>query len=65
MNPYLKRFITLLESIFEIDKSDLDFGIYRILNVRKKEIENFFKETLPKEITKTLVPFAQGNNDEI
>lgn len=65
MNPYLKRFITLLESIFEIDKSDLDFGIYRILNVRKKEIENFFKETLPKEITKTLVPFAQGNKEEI
>lgn len=65
MNPYLKRFITLLESIFEIDKSDLDFGIYRILNVRKKEIENFFKETLPKEITKTLAPFAQGNKDEI
>ncbi|MBO5272694.1 MAG: site-specific DNA-methyltransferase [Muribaculaceae bacterium] len=65
MNPYIKRFITLLESIFEIDKSDLDFGIYRILNVRKKEIENFFKETLPKEITATLAPFAQGNKDEI
>lgn len=65
MNPYLKRFITLLESIFEIDKSDLDFGIYRILNVRKKEIKKFFKETLPKEITKTLAPFAQGDKKDI
>ena len=41
MSEQLDRFISLLKGIFELDKSDLDFGIYRIMNIRKKEIEKF------------------------
>lgn len=40
-NERLNRFTTLLKQIFELDKSDLDFGIYRVMNLRKTEIENF------------------------
>lgn len=58
MNDRQQRFINLLNSIFELDKSDLDFGIYRIMNIRRAEIEKFFKEGLPKKITETLAPFA-------
>ena len=29
MNERLDRFTKLLKEIFELDKSDLDFGIYR------------------------------------
>ena len=32
MNERMIRFIELLNQMFELDKSDLDFGIYRILN---------------------------------
>ena len=38
MNEYQKRFVALLKTIFELDKSDLDFGIYRIINIRQREI---------------------------
>ena len=31
MNERLNRFISLLKQIFELDKSDLDFGIYRVM----------------------------------
>ena len=31
----LERFTKLLREIFELDKSDLDFGIYRVMNLRK------------------------------
>ena len=36
-NERLNRFINLLKGIFELDKSDLDFGIYRIMNIRKEK----------------------------
>ena len=31
MNERLDRFTKLLKEIFELDKSDLDFGIYRVM----------------------------------
>lgn len=65
MNERMIRFIELLNQMFELDKSDLDFGIYRILNIRRKEIQKFFTEGLPKQIRETLEPFAQGNKDEL
>ena len=36
-NEKLNRFISLLEEIFELDKADLDFGIYRIMNIRDRK----------------------------
>ena len=58
MSEQLERFITLLKGIFELDKSDLDFGIYRIMNIRKKEIEKFLTEGLPQKVQDALKPFA-------
>jgi len=57
-NEKLSRFISLLESIFEIDKADLDFGIYRIINIRKDKITQFLSDGLPKKVHEALVPFA-------
>ena len=57
-NEKLDRFISLLEGIFELDKADLDFGIYRILNIRKDEITKFLSDTLPKKVREALTPFA-------
>lgn len=65
MNERMERFIALLNQMFEMDKSDLDFGIYRILNIRRAEIQKFFNEGLPKQIKETLAPFTQGNKDEL
>ena len=45
MNERLNRFISLLKQIFELDKSDLDFGIYRVMNLRKAQIEEFLTES--------------------
>ncbi len=65
MNDRQTRFIKLLEEIFEIDKSDLDFGIYRILNIKRAEITKFFREQLPKLIEHELKPFASAGNNEV
>lgn len=65
MNEYQKRFIALLKTIFELDKSDLDFGIYRIINIRQREITDYFENRLPKKITEILEPFALAGKDSI
>lgn len=56
MNERLNRFISLLKQIFELDKSDLDFGIYRVMNLRKAQIEEFLTERLPQMVRKHLLP---------
>lgn len=65
MNEYQKRFITLLKTIFELDKSDLDFGIYRIINIRQREITDYFENRLPTKITEILAPFASAGKESI
>ena len=59
MSERLDRFVSLMKGIFELDKSDLDFGIYRIMNIRKQEIEKFLSEGLPQKVQETLAPFAR------
>jgi len=60
----LNHFICLLEEIFELNKADLDFGIYRIMNIRRDEITQFLSEGLPRKVKETLAPFA-GDTGEI
>ncbi|MCX8028766.1 MAG: hypothetical protein N2712_02100 [Brevinematales bacterium] len=42
----IQKFQSLLENIFQFDSSDLDFGIYRILNYKREQIEKFIDEDL-------------------
>lgn len=49
MNDSRARFLDLMKrEILKLDLADLDFGIYRILNYRRAEIEKFFDEELPE-----------------
>ncbi|MBP6059315.1 MAG: site-specific DNA-methyltransferase [Candidatus Saccharicenans sp.] len=42
----LEKFQSLLENLFQFEASDLDFGIYRILNYKRSKIETFIREDL-------------------
>ena len=44
----------VLREIFEIDKADLDFGIYRIMNQKRNDINKFIEKQLPKDIKEIL-----------
>lgn len=39
-----------LREIFQIDKPDLDFGIYRIINQRAEQIDDYLKNTLRQKV---------------
>lgn len=40
------RLQKLLKELFQFDNADLDFGIYRIMNKKREEIENFINHDL-------------------
>src|SRR4051794_40972990 len=41
-----QRLRELLRELFQYDRGDLDFGIYRVLNQRRDEIDRFLNEDL-------------------
>ena len=40
-NPKFQELVAKLREIFQIDRPELDFGIYRILNARAGEINDY------------------------
>lgn len=54
MDNNKKRLIKLLIDIFQFENEDLDFGIYKILNYKKKEITQFIEKDLVEKINEEL-----------
>jgi len=50
MDQYRDKFQRLLREVFQFDCSDLDFGIYRIMNYKWDVIEKFISTDPPKAI---------------
>lgn len=50
MTTSLEHLQTLLRDLFQFDLSDLDFGIYRLLRLKRAEIEAFLTEQLPQQV---------------
>lgn len=40
----------LLRELFQLNNTDLDFGIYRIMNIKSKEVENFINKDLDEKV---------------
>jgi adenine-specific DNA-methyltransferase len=55
---------SLLRGLFQLDtSSDLDFGIYRIMNYKKEDIEEFIEKDLIEEIEKQFKQFKICNGE--
>lgn len=55
----------LLNNMFELNKADLDFGIYRIMNQKRKQVNEFVDKQLPDDIKKTLSETQTSDKTEI
>ncbi|WP_456391261.1 site-specific DNA-methyltransferase [Hydrogenimonas sp.] len=62
MTQKQKKLIDLLREMFQLDQSDLDFGIYRIMNAKAKEIEEFLQNDLMDSIKEA---FADSSNAKL
>ncbi|CAO3409310.1 site-specific DNA-methyltransferase [Azospirillum largimobile] len=55
--PVSKSLTTLLDKLremFQLDRGDLDFGIYRIMNFRRAEIDAYLARELPAQVREVL-----------
>ncbi len=54
MNESLQKLQDLLQKLFRADAADLDFGIYRIINYRRGQLQKFIDEELPAIVQNAL-----------
>ncbi|MCZ8169767.1 MAG: DNA methyltransferase [Flavobacterium sp.] len=64
MNNY-NQLKEVLNDIFELNKADLDFGIYRIMNQKRKQVNEFIEKQLPEDIKKALSETQSSDKTEI
>ena len=50
----LERLRTLLREMFQLDRGDLDFGLYRIMNLKSAEIASFLDNDLLPQVKEKL-----------
>jgi len=53
-NPKFQELLAKLREIFQIDRPELDFGIYRILNARAGEINDYLQNRLAEKVQAAL-----------
>lgn len=53
-SPAQLQFQSLLRDLFQFDSAELDFGVYRIMNHKRKVLDDFIVNRLPEEIKNTL-----------
>lgn len=53
-NAKLLELVTKLREIFQIDRPELDFGVYRILNARADEINDYLEHRLAEKVQEAL-----------
>ena len=51
MQKQFDKFMDILKEMFQMDQAELDFGIYRIMNAKRAEIEKFLKEDLLPQVS--------------
>ena len=59
------RLQSLLAELFQLDRADLDFGIYRIMNLRRDEITRFLREELLPQVRTALAGYQPAERAEL
>jgi adenine specific DNA methylase Mod len=61
-NTALDELKSFLSKLFQFESEDLDFGIYRILHIKKKEIARFIDDLLTTEVKKQLKLLSESDS---
>ena len=62
---YYESFIKKLQEIFMMDHAELDFGIYRIMNQKRADINHFLKFELLPQVKTALADAPDGSENEV
>lgn len=56
-----RELVGKLDEIFQTNRGDLDFGVYRILNVKREEVMRFLNRDLLPQVREVLRRFSYGH----
>ncbi|MCI7015512.1 MAG: site-specific DNA-methyltransferase [Prevotella sp.] len=62
---YYESFIKKLQEIFMMDHAELDFGIYRIMNQKRADINHFLKFELLPQVQTALADAPEDSENEV
>lgn len=65
MTSKFQDLITKLKEIFQLDKPELDFGIYRIMHMRAKEISEFLNKQLEQKVKEALTEKSEAEKRDL
>ncbi|MFQ3580826.1 MAG: DNA methyltransferase [Chloracidobacterium sp.] len=65
MSPKLEKLKSLLAELFQLDQSELDFGMYRIMNAKRDEITRFLDHDLLPQVRQALGQYEQDSRAAI
>lgn len=54
MATQFEKFISTMENVLMLDQADLDFGIYRIMNQKRAQIEEYLHKDLRKQVAEAI-----------
>lgn len=63
--PKFRELRSKLWELFQVDRQDLDFGIYRVLNLRRAEIAGFLENDLLGQVRGALGALDQAGRKEL
>ena len=61
-SPNYDKLKNVLKEVFQLDQADLDFGIYRIMNQKRDDINDFLDNRLLPQVKEILVSSGDGSN---
>lgn len=64
-NTPLEQLKAFLNQLFQFDSQDLDFGVYKILHYKKKEIANFIDQLLVEKVKEQLQTLSTDESKQI
>ena len=63
--PKFQELVAKLREIFQIDRPELDFGIYRILNARAGEINDYLQNRLAEKVQAALSSGSEAQREQV
>ncbi|RMH57140.1 MAG: site-specific DNA-methyltransferase, partial [Candidatus Hydrogenedentota bacterium] len=64
-NPRFEKLKGLLKTLFQLDRPDLDFGLYRIMHARSAEITKFLDEDLLPQVNESFAELEATSAEEV
>lgn len=65
MATQFDKFIATMKTVLMLDQADLDFGIYRIMNQKRDQIESYLNNDLRRQVTEAIRENASNDAEAV